>query len=161
VLPSEQRRVAGREPRSEQRSEGRPAYSAASRVHLHHHRAPTSATQPTDTPPTATQLTDFQVMRSRATGIEVIRDILLIPAPRLMDTKAIREILLTLARRGMDRRPIRETRPIPVPQATDTRAARRTLPTQAQIMDIPCLAIGGRPLEDWSPGAEYAIEPSG
>jgi hypothetical protein len=46
----EQRRVAGREPPLEQRSEGQPGYLGESLVHLHLHRAPISATQPTATP---------------------------------------------------------------------------------------------------------------
>ena len=50
VLPSEQRRVAGREPPSEQQSEGQPGYLGEWLLHLHPHRAPTTATQPRDIP---------------------------------------------------------------------------------------------------------------
>ena len=64
VLPLEQRQVAGREPPLEQRSEGQPGYSGELRVHLRRHRAPISATQPTDL-----LLTDIRAMRSRAMDI--------------------------------------------------------------------------------------------
>jgi len=48
VLPLEQRQVAGRVPRSEQRSEGQREYLAESQRHLRRHRAPITATQPMD-----------------------------------------------------------------------------------------------------------------
>ena len=40
ALPLGERRVAGREPPSELRSEGQPGYSGGSLLHLHLHRAP-------------------------------------------------------------------------------------------------------------------------
>src|SRR6266446_4905195 len=82
VLPLEQRRVAGREPPSEQRSEGQPGYLGESLLHLHPHRAPISATRPTDIPPT-----DIRAMHTRAP-----RDTLPTPVPP-MDTRATRHIL--------------------------------------------------------------------
>src|SRR5207253_7818449 len=86
VLPLEQRRVAGREPPSEQRSEGQPGYSGELRVHLHPHRAPITATQPMDIP-----LTDIRATRSRAMDTQVTRDIPPIPVPRPMDRQATRD----------------------------------------------------------------------
>jgi hypothetical protein len=83
VLRLEQRRVAGREPPSEPRSAGRPGYSGESLVHLHRHRAPISATQPTDL-----RLTDIRAMATQAT-----RDSPLTPTPRPMDTRADRHTL--------------------------------------------------------------------
>src|SRR5712671_1605054 len=66
VLPLEQRRVAGREPPLEQRSEGQPGYSEELRVHLHRHRVPISATQPTVIPLTVIRATDSRAMDIRA-----------------------------------------------------------------------------------------------
>src|SRR3954463_6817690 len=86
VRPLEQRRVAGREPPSEQRSEGQPEYSEELRVHLHRHRAPISATQHTDL-----LLTHIPAMRSRAMDIRATRDTPLIPVLQAMDTKATRD----------------------------------------------------------------------
>jgi len=97
-LPLEQRRVAGREPPLEQRSEGQPGYLGESRLHLHPHRAPITATQPTDL-----LLTDIRVTRSRAMDIRVTRDTPLTPVLRALDTQATRDIP-----------------PIPVLQAMDT-----------------------------------------
>ena len=116
VLPLEQRRVAGREPRSEQRSEGQPGYLGESLLHLHPHRAPITATQPTD-------ILDIRATRSRAMGIRATRDTLLTPVLRAMDTQATRDSPLT---------PVR---------AMDTRVARRTLPIPVMVMGLPCMAI--------------------
>ena len=49
VLPLEQRQVAGREPLLEQRLAEQPEYLGVSLQHLHRHRAPIMATQPTGT----------------------------------------------------------------------------------------------------------------
>jgi hypothetical protein len=97
VLPSEQRQVAGREPLSEQRSEGRPEYLGASLLPLHRHRAPITVTRPmgmltqaTDIPPIGILLTDIPVMDSRGTDSQAIRDTPLILLPQDMDTRATR-----------------------------------------------------------------------
>ena len=119
ALPLEERRLAGREPPLEQRSEGQPGYLAESLLHLHPHRAPISATQPTDI-----RLTDIRATRSRGMDIRATQDTPPIPVLRVMDTQATRDSPLT-----------------PVLRAMDTRAARCTLPTPVPVMDIPCLII--------------------
>src|SRR5229473_6468929 len=119
VLPLEQRRVAGREPPSEQRSEGQPGFLVESLQHLHPHRAPITATQPTDL-----LLTDIRATRSRAMDTQATRDIPLTPVLRAMDTQATRDSPLT-----------------PPLRAMDTRAARPILPTPIRDMDTPWLAI--------------------
>src|SRR5580693_216274 len=91
----EQRQVAGREPPSEQPSEGLPGYLAELRVHLHRHPAPISATQPTDL-----LLTDIRAMGIRATpspamAIRATRETPLTPVLQPMDTKATRDSQLT------------------------------------------------------------------
>lgn len=78
VLPSEQRQVAAREPRWERQLEGQPGYSGGSLLHLHHHRAPITATHFMGTPPTAIlptviQAMDTQLTHSPATDTQVIR----------------------------------------------------------------------------------------
>src|SRR5580704_10483663 len=88
VLPLERRRVAGREPPSEQRSEGQPGYLGESQVHHLRHPAPISATQLTDIRPTVIRAT-------RAIDSRVTRDTPLIPVLRVMGTQAIRDSLLT------------------------------------------------------------------
>src|SRR6266446_797385 len=105
VLPLEQRRVAGREPPSEQRSEGQPGYLGESLLHLHPHRAPITATQPMDIP-----LMDIRATRSRAMDTQATRDTPLTPVLRAMDTQVIRGSQVTP--------------PTPVLRAMDTRAAR-------------------------------------
>jgi len=107
-------RREGREPLSEQRSEGQPGYLGESLLHLHPHRAPITATQPTD----------IRATRRRAMDIRATRDTPLTPVLRAMDTQAIRDTPLTPAHR-----------------ATDTRAARYTLPTPVPVMVMPCLVI--------------------
>ena len=86
ALPLEQRRVADREPLSEQRSEGQPGYLGESLRHLHSHRAPITATQPTDI-----LLTAIQATHSRAMDTPPIRGM----AIRLTDTPATMHIALT------------------------------------------------------------------
>src|SRR5229473_115860 len=90
VLPLEQRRVGGREPPSEQRSEGQPGYLGESLLHLHPHRAPITATQPTDI-----LLTDIRATRSRAMDIRATRDTPFTPLLQAMDTEATRDPPLT------------------------------------------------------------------
>jgi len=86
ALPLGERRVAGREPPSELRSEGQPGYSGGSLLHLHLHRAPITATQPTDIP-----LTDIRATHSRALGTPPTRAM----GIRVMDTLATMHIALT------------------------------------------------------------------
>ena len=138
VLPLEQRRVAGREPPSEQRSEGQPGYSGELRVHLRRHRAPISATQPTDL-----LVTGIRATRSRAMDIRATRDTPLTPVLRAPHTQATRVAPLTPVLRGMNCRATRDTPPTPVPRPMDTRVARHTLPVPVPVpvMDIPCLVI--------------------
>jgi hypothetical protein len=81
VLPLEQRQVAGREPPSEQRSAEQPEYLGESLLHLHPHRAPITATQPTDI-----RLTDIRATHSRGMDIRATRDTPLILHPQAMDT---------------------------------------------------------------------------
>jgi hypothetical protein len=88
VRPLEQRRVAGQEPLLGRRSEGRPEYLGESLLHLHPHRAPITATQPT-----ATLLTDIRATRNRAMGTQATRDTLPTPVPRAIGTRAAPHIL--------------------------------------------------------------------
>src|ERR1700747_3085306 len=83
--PLGERQAAGRGPRLEQRSEGQPGYLGDSLRHLHHHRAPITATQLT-----GTQVTDIQATRSRAMVIRAMapRDTPLTPVLPAMDTQA-------------------------------------------------------------------------
>src|ERR1700731_4142396 len=135
VLRLEQRRVAGREPPSEQRSEGQPGYLGESLLHLHPHRAPISATQPT-----GLLATGIRATRSRAMDIRATRDTPLTPLLRATHTQATRVAPLTPVLRGMNCRATRDTPPTPVPPM-DTRAARHTLPVP--VPDIPCVGPGG------------------
>src|SRR6476660_4082277 len=82
VLRLEQRRVAGRELPSEQRSEGQPGYLGESLLHLHSHRAPISATQPTDL-----LVTGIRATGSRAMDIRATRDTPLTPVLRATHTQ--------------------------------------------------------------------------
>src|ERR1700720_1026718 len=109
VLRLEQRRVVGREPRSERRSEGQPGYSGESLVHLHLHRAPISATQPT-----APRRTDLLRTDIRAT-----------PSPA-MAIRATRETPLTPLLRPTDIRATQDSPPIRAPWVTDRLATRDT-----------------------------------
>jgi hypothetical protein len=109
VRPSEQRQVAGREPRSEQRSVEQPGYLGESQLHLLRHRAPITATRPTgmatqatDIPPIGTLLTDIRATHHRTTDTQDIRDTPLIPVPHAMDTQTAQDIPPTLALRVMD-----------------------------------------------------------
>jgi hypothetical protein len=116
VLPLEQRQVAGREPPSEQRSAEQPEYLGESLLHLHPHRAPITATQPTDI-----RLTDIRATHSRGMDIRATRDTPPIPVLRVTDTQATHGILL-----------------IPAPQTTDTQATREIpLILHPQAMDTP------------------------
>ena len=146
--------MVDQEQRSERRLEGRPEYSGASRVHLHHHRAPTTATQLT-----GTQDTDIRAMRSRATGTQAIRDTPPTPVLRAMDTQVIR-VSPPTPPRVTDRQATRDT-PTPDPRplrrqatrdgqltqvirAMDTRARRpilRTPVTEIRSLAIPAIAL--------------------
>src|SRR5580704_13083093 len=136
VLRLEQRRVAGREPPSEQRSEGQPGYLGELLLHLHPHRAPISATQPTDL-----LVTGIRATRSKAMDIRATRDTPLTPVLRATHTQATRVAPLTPVLRGMNCRATRDTPPTPVPRPMDTRTARHTLPVSVPVMDIPCLVV--------------------
>src|SRR6266446_318237 len=169
VLPLEQRRVAGREPPSERRSEGQPGYLGESLLHLHPHRAPITATQPTDI-----LLTDIRATLSRAMDIQATREAPPTPLPPAMDTQAPRgtpptrvpqvmdcqatrdtpltpvlrametqgtqDSPLTPPLRAIDTQATRDTLPTPVP-LMDTRAARHTLPIPVLVMEIRWLVI--------------------
>jgi hypothetical protein len=128
--------VAGQEPPSEQRSAGQPGYSGESLVHLHLHRAPISATQPTAIP-----LTDIRATHNRAMDMGAIRDTPLIPVLPATHTQATRVAPLTPVLRGMDCRATRDTPPTPVPRPMDTRAPRHTLLTPVPVMGLPWLGI--------------------
>src|SRR5437868_2902371 len=121
VLPLEQRRVAGREPRSEQRSEGQPGYSEELQAHLHRHPVPITAIQHTATRLTHLLCTDIRATRSPAMDIPATRDTPPTPVPRLLDT------------------PMPDTRPTPVLHAMATRADRHTLPIPVPGMEVPWL----------------------
>src|SRR6266481_9991962 len=121
VLPLEQRRVAGREPPSEQRSEGQPGYLGESLLHLHPRRAPITATQPTDIP-----LTGIRATRSRAMDIRATRDTPLTPVLQAMDTQATRGTPPTRVPRVMVCQATRDIPLTPVHRAMDTNAARYT-----------------------------------
>jgi hypothetical protein len=112
VLPLEQQRVAGREPPSEQRSEGQPGFSGESQVHHLRHRAPISATPPMDIPVTVIQAT-----RSRATDTQAPRDTRLTRLTRVLLATAIQAT--------------RNTPPSPVRQFMGITATRDTQLTQA------------------------------
>ena len=127
VLPLEQRRVAGREPPSEQRLEVQPGFLEESQVHHLRHPAPIMATQPTDL-----LLTDIPAMRSRAMGIQAIRDTPPTPVLRAMDTQVIR------VSPAMDIKATRALPVMPVPRAMGTRAdlGSRITPL-LPVTDIP------------------------
>jgi hypothetical protein len=146
VLRLEQRRVVGREPRSEQRSEGQPGYSGESLVHLHLHRAPISANQPTDIP-----ATDIQATRSRATDTQAPRDTSPTPVLRAMDIRATRSP-------AMDIRATRETPLTPVLRAMDTQATQDSPPTPPRVTDRR--ATRGTPTPDPRPLRRQATQDS-
>jgi hypothetical protein len=135
ALPLEERRLAGREPPLEQRSEGQPGYLGDLLLHLHPHRAPITATQPTNIP-----LTDIRAIHSRAMDTQATR------VPRLtlvllaMDIQATRDSPLSPVLRAMDTQATRDI-VTPVLRAMDTRAARPILPIPVPVTDIPCLVI--------------------
>jgi hypothetical protein len=109
VLPLERRQAAGREPRSEQRSEGQPEYSGVSRLHLRHHRALTTGTPPT--------VTDIRLTVIHPTGIEPTRH----PAMDIRDTSVLLHMLVS---RAMDTRADLNTRITPLLPATAIPATR-------------------------------------
>src|ERR1700730_2755112 len=135
VLRLEQRRVAGREPPSAQRSEGQPGYLGESLLHLHRHRAPITATQPTDIP-----LTGNRATRNRAMDIRATRGTPPPPVLQAMDTQATQDSPLTPPLRAMDTQATRDTLPTPVPPM-DIRAARHILPIPVLVMEIRWLVI--------------------
>jgi hypothetical protein len=134
----EQRQVAGREPPSEQRSEGQPGYLEESLLHLHLHRAPITATQPMDIPLTGSRATRSRATHSRAMDIQATRVLPVTPVPRPMATQATQA---TPVLRAMDTQATRDTQPTPVPRPLDTRAARHTLPIPVLVMEIRWLVI--------------------
>jgi hypothetical protein len=140
VLPLEQRQAAGREPPSEQRSAGQPGFLGELQVHLHPHRAPISATQPTDL-----LLTDIRATHNRAMDMGAIRDTPLTPVLPATHTQATRVAPQTPVLRGMDIQATRDTPPTPGLRDMDSRTARSILPTPVPapvpVMDIPCLVI--------------------
>ena len=123
VQPLGQRRVVGREPPSAQQSEGQPGFLGESQAHHLRHRAPISATQPTDL-----QFTVIRATRSRATDIRVTRDTPLTPVLRAMDTQAIRDSPVTPGFQAMDTQATRDSAVTPRLRDMGTRAARSILP---------------------------------
>ena len=109
VLPLEQRRAAGREPPSEQRLEEQPGYLGESLLRLHHHRAPTTATQPTDIRATRSRVMDTQVTHGPATDTQATPD-----------TRLTRVLLATAikATRNTPPSPVRQSMDITVTQDT-------------------------------------------
>ena len=176
VLLSEQRQVAGREPRSEQRSVEQPGYLGESQLHLLRHRAPITATRPTgmatqatDIPLIGILLTDIRATHHRTTDTQDIRDTPLILVPQAMDTQATRDTPTTPVLRVLD---IRVTQGIPlilVLQTTDTQARRGIQansapgyqssppysPYSGSGYRYPVYGYpGDRASEDWSPGPD-------
>ena len=98
VLRSGQRQGADQERPSEQRSEGQPGYLVGSRLHLHRHPAPITATPPTDFRVTAILLMVIQAMDIRPThhrGMDTQVILPVTPVPRAMDTMVMRDTQLT------------------------------------------------------------------
>jgi hypothetical protein len=144
VLRLEQRRVAGREPPSEQRSEGQPGYLGESLVHLRRHRALITATQTTDLLFTGIPLTDIQATRSRAMDILATQDTPLTPVLRAMDTQVTRVSPVSPpipVYRAMGCKATPHGLLTPVHRAIDTKAARYTRPTLVPVMDLPAMVI--------------------
>jgi|SRR6516164_6345896 len=134
----EPRQVVGLEPPSERRSVEQPEYLGDSRLPLHRHRAPTSATRPTGMATQATNipligilLTDIRDTNSPDT--QVTRDIPVIPVPQA--TQATRDTPLIPVLQTTDTQASRE---IPVIWHLDTRAARH--PTPIPVPVTPCMA---------------------
>jgi hypothetical protein len=182
ALPLEERRLAGREPPLEQRSEGQPGYLGESLLHLHPHRAPITATQPTDI-----LLTDIRAMVApdirdtplipvpqamdtqaaqdipptpvlRVTDTQATQGILLIPAPQATDTQATRHTPLILVLQTTDTQARREIPLIPLPQDMDTQATRGTsLILDPQAMDTP--SNSGHPADPGNPAPGYQDNP--
>src|SRR5215469_12307172 len=139
VLPLEQRRVAGREPPSERRSEGQPGYSGASRRHLRRHRAPITATRPMDIfLATGIQVTvippiDIHPLRSPAMDIQAIPVLPLIRVHQPTGTRAMQDTPVILLRRATDTKAAKDTPLNPVPRPMNTMAMQDTQPTRQTI----------------------------
>ena len=128
-----------------------------SRVHLHLHRAPISATQPTATRRTDLLRTDIRATRSPAMVTLATRDTPLTRLLRAMDTRATQDSPPTPPR-VTDRQAIRDTPPTtdprplrrqaaqdspltPVLRAMVFRARRPILPTPVPVTEIPSPVI--------------------
>jgi hypothetical protein len=134
VLRLERRRVAGRAPPSEQRSEGQRGYSEGSRPHLHPHPALITVTLPTD-------------IRVTAILVTVIRPMDIGPTHNpAMDTQVIPVLPVTLVPRAMDTMVTGDTQLTPVPRpinttvTRDTRRIRQTTSTKVTEHTRPILA---------------------
>ena len=142
--PSEQRQVVDQEQRSAQRSEGRPEYSGASRVRLHPHRAPITATRLTGTHDTGIRVTPSRAMETQAirdtlpTAVFRAMDTQVIRVSPAMDIRATRKGPLTPVSRALDIPATRALPVMPVPRAMGTRAdlGSRITPL-LPAMDIP------------------------
>jgi hypothetical protein len=112
----------------------------------------------------------------RVLDIRATQGIPLILVPQAMDTQATWDIPTTPVLRVMNTQATRDTPLILVLQTTDTqarrgiqairhlstRAARHTPPYPGPGYGYPMHGCpGDRASEDWSPGVDYAIEPSG
>jgi hypothetical protein len=126
-------------------------------VHLHLHRAPISATQPTATRRTDLLRTDIRATPSPAMAIRATRETPLTPLLRAMDTQATQDSPPTPPR-VTDRQATRDSPPIPDPRplrrqatrdsqltqvvrAMDIRARRPILRTPVPVTEIRSLAI--------------------
>src|SRR5215469_12333574 len=138
VLPLEQRQVAGRVPRSEQRSEGQREYLAESQRHLRRHRAPITATRPMDIfLATGIRVTvippiNIHLLRSPAMDIQAIPVLPLIRVHEPTGTRAMQDTPITQVRRAMNTTATRGTPPIPVPGGMDHLATWDTRLTPAR-----------------------------
>jgi hypothetical protein len=165
ALPLEERRLAGLEPPSEQRSVEQPEYLGESLLHLHPHRAPITATQPTDIRATHSRAMDIRATRDtpltpvlRITDTQAIQGILLIPAPQATDTQATGRTPLILVLQTTDTQARREIPLIPLPQDMDTQATRGTpLILDRQAMDTP--SNSGHPADPGNPAPGYQGSP--
>jgi hypothetical protein len=171
ALLLEQRQVAGREPPSEQQSEGQQGYLAESLLHLHHHRAPTTVNRRTAIRRTAIRFTGIlltaiqpmaiQGIHPQAMDIQATRLLLVTPAPRPMATKATRDTPLIPVRRVIEHRATEHSLLIPISRATNIRAPRSSLLMRVSGSGYSRLGSEGyRSSEDWPAGAEHAGEPS-
>ena len=171
LLRLERRRVAGRGPPSARRSEGQPGYSGELRVHLHRHRAPIMATQPTALLSRLSRLPTAGLWKSGLLGIpRLFRSSglwipglfgqPLTPVLRAIDPPATRDSPATLVPRVTDRQATRNT-PTPDPRPLRRQATRdsplsrvlRAMDTRARgpillsgLSKIPSLAMPAIPL---------------